>query len=230
MKTADDYKVEDTINNIRYNRKLDDATKHTIINKIKEEQSYSKWVDKHNEEIENTIKNPSTSTTQNISTTGAEVIGYFFSNNTPSSKDDTLLDNESLFFISGNTAPIVTSLFTLYSIASAAPYDKCTTQYLTLLACAGTIGLRCVSKFLSAKEKKAQNKRLTDLDELKIIMLSTAHLSAFAALAYVAFTSFEKALGPSCFKNEALIVSSACCAYQLAAIGLKKAKLHVREG
>ena len=34
MKTADDYKVEDAINNIRYNRKLDDATKHTKINEI----------------------------------------------------------------------------------------------------------------------------------------------------------------------------------------------------
>ena len=98
------------------------------------------------------------------------------------------------------------------------------------LLCIGAWALGCFSYGLSLADKeKAEYGSTKTSDKIERGVLNTVHLSAFLALAYVTANSAMNAMNNvASFEKEALFVAGSCCAYQLAAIGLKTLKLHTR--
>ena len=98
------------------------------------------------------------------------------------------------------------------------------------LLCIGAWALGCFSYGLSLADKeKAEYGSTKTSDKIERGVLNTVHLSAFLALAYVTANSAMYGMNNAAsFEKEALFVAGSCCAYQLAAIGLKTLKLHTR--
>ena len=121
--------------------------------------------------------------------------------------------------LSSHAVPVITGLSSLMFLQSHI-------DYMTLACCFAAFKLRSKSRELT-KELNEYDGFTSNEERSKMLALHAAHLGAFACLAYVLT---HNVFGVTTLDKNNLMVASACCAYQLAAIGLKKAKLHVREG
>ena len=121
--------------------------------------------------------------------------------------------------ISSHAVPVITGLSSLMFLQSHI-------DYLTLVCCFAAFELRSKSRKLT-KELNEYDGFNSNEERSKTLALHAAHLGAFACLAYVLT---HNVFGVTTLGENNLMISGACCTYQLAAIGLKKAKLRVREG
>ena len=143
-------------------------------------------------------------------------------------RDDISLSNAE-FLISAMGVPGIT--FLALGIDYLKNAEKTTSDAgIAQLLCIGAWALGCFSKGLSLADKeKAEYGSTKTSDKIERGVLNTVHLSAFLALAYVTANSAMNAMNNGAsFEKEALFVAGSCCAYQLAAIGLKTLKLHTR--
>ena len=121
--------------------------------------------------------------------------------------------------LSSHAVPVITGLSSLMFLQS-------NIDYLTLVCCFAAFKLRSKSRKLT-KELNEYDGFNSNEERSKTLALHAAHLGAFACLAYVLT---HNVFGVTTLGENNLMIAGACCAYQLAAIGLKKAKLRVREG
>ena len=137
------------------------------------------------------------------------------------------IDLESLTPISNHTLPLITGIAALAGVAENPQFAM---TYLSFICSLFSFQLRSHSKSLSEINRKSDEFRSNaPNNKIKRGIINTAHLSAFMALAYVTANSVMEVIkNGDHLKEETLIVAGSCCAYQLAAIGLKKAKLHTR--
>ena len=137
------------------------------------------------------------------------------------------IDLESLAPISNHTMPLITGIAALAGVVENPQFAMTYLSFICSLFC---FRLRSHSKSLSKINRESDEFRSNaPNNKIKRGIINTAHLSAFMALAYVTANSVMEVIKNSDhLKEETLIVAGSCCAYQLAAIGLKKAKLHTR--
>ena len=142
---------------------------------------------------------------------------------------DITLDAESLTPITSHILPTLTGLYAISAIAASDWIHASMTSYMSFLLSAGAFSLRSFSKFLSAENKNLNTSDIDTSDKKKINKLTMAHFATFVCLGLVvadrlstvrtAENTLEK------LDQEALIIAGSCLVYQMAAIGIKWAKL-----
>ena len=137
-------------------------------------------------------------------------------------------DLESIPPITSHILPTLTGLYALVAVLGDS--NTQIENWLTLAASGTGIALRFLSKYYSGENKEYGYFSSNPKENSKIIGLTAAHIGSLLCFAYVINNSFFKLnTDASTLKKEMLVVSGAYCAYQLAAIGIKKAKLRIRE-